>query len=41
MQKREQIVDFCEQAEIEVLLLPVEFDSAIVGLSLSSSMSIL
>ena len=34
MQKRQQIIDFCEQGEIEVFLLPKEFDSAIVGLSI-------
>lgn len=33
MQKRQQIIDFCEQCEIEILLLPEEFDSALVGLS--------
>lgn len=34
MQSRKQIVDFCESSEIEVLLLPPEFDGAIVCLSL-------
>jgi len=33
MQSREQIVNFCETAEIEILLLPHEFDEVIVGLS--------
>lgn len=33
MQKSQQIIDFCEQGEIEILLLPEEFDSALVGLS--------
>lgn len=34
MQSRQQIIDFCERSEIEVLLLPEEFDCAIVGLSI-------
>lgn len=33
MQSREQIIKYCETAEIEILLLPSEFDDAIVGLS--------
>jgi hypothetical protein len=34
MHKKKQIVDFAESAGIEVLLLPSEYDKAIVGLGL-------
>lgn len=33
MHSRDQIVEFCENAEIEVLLLPESFDKALIGLS--------
>lgn len=33
MHSRKQIEDFCDSMEIDVLLLPEEYDIAIVGLS--------
>lgn len=34
MHKRSQIEEYCTESEIEVLLLPEEFDPAIIGLTL-------